>query len=328
MRLFIEFLRKYKNTGLLFAVFSLLFAGIFALYKIPAEPVLYAFLLCLFLGIIYLVLSFIKFRRQYKLLSVIYENLPFMTNDLPATADAQQKLMNDMVGKLSRITQEEISRLKSARQDHMDYFTVWVHQIKTPISAIQMILQEDDTDAHNEISAELFKIEQYAEMALQYIRLDSSVNDFVIKYYDVDSMIRRAVKKYAPLFIRRKIRLLYEPVSGQALTDEKWLVFVIEQLLSNAVKYTYSGSVKISFENQIIMVSDTGIGISPDDLPRIFEKGYTGMSGHRENKSTGLGLYLCKNVCAKLGHRIYADSEVGTGSRFYIDLSENKLNIE
>ena len=313
MRLFIGFLRKYKNTGLLFAVFSLLFAGIFALYKIPAEPVLYAFLLCLFLGIIYLALSFIKFRRQYKLLSAIYENLPFITNDLPATDDAQQ---------------EEISQLKSARQDHMDYFTVWVHQIKTPISAIQMILQEDDTDAHNEISAELFKIEQYAEMALQYIRLDSSVNDFVIKYYDVDSMIRRAVKKYAPLFIRRKIRLLYEPVSGQALTDEKWLVFVIEQLLSNAVKYTYSGSVEISFENQVIVVSDTGIGISPDDLPRIFEKGYTGMSGHRENKSTGLGLYLCKNVCAKLGHRIYADSEVGTGSRFYIDLSENKLNIE
>lgn len=328
MKLFIEFLRKYRKTALFFALFSLIFSGIFLLYGIPPEPVLYAFLLCLFIGGIYVILSFIRFCRRYKILSAIYNNLPYMADELPLTNDIEQNLMNDIVLKLSQITQNEIDQVKNVKQDNMDYFTVWVHQIKTPISAIQMLLQDDDTEIHSEISAELFKIEQYAEMALQYIRLDSSVNDFVIKRYDIDSIIRQAVRKYAPLFIRKKIRLIYEPISAQVLTDEKWLAFVIEQLLSNSIKYTFSGCVEISFENQILTVSDTGIGISSDDLPRIFEKGYTGMSGRKEKKSTGLGLYLCRKVCLKLGHKITADSEIGKGTKIYIDLSENKIDIE
>ena len=112
------------------------------------------------------------------------------------------------------------------------------------------------------------------------------------------------------------------------LTDEKWLVFVIEQLLSNAVKYTARGCVTIKFQDNKLSVSDTGIGIAPDDLPRIFEKGYTGMSGRTDKKSTGLGLYLCKKVCDKLGHSLSAYSEVGKGSEFIVDLSSRKLCIE
>lgn len=328
MKLFIGFLKKNIKTLSIFIIFSLIFAGIFFLYGVSAEPVLYAFLLCLFLGLICAVLSFIKFAKQYKILCSVYENLPIIAGELPVTDDICLNLTNKIVMKLSQITQNEINRLKSVRRDNMDYFTVWVHQIKTPISAIQMLLQDSDTQTDREISAELFKIEQYAQMALQYIRLDSSVNDFVIKYYDIDKIIRQSVRKFAPLFIRSQIRLIYQTADGQVLTDEKWLAFVIEQLLSNAVKYTFSGSVEISFKDKILTVSDTGIGISPDDLPRIFEKGYTGMSGRKENKSTGLGLYLCKKVCTKLGHKIYADSQIGKGTKIYIDLSDNKVDIE
>lgn len=193
---------------------------------------------------------------------------------------------------------------------------------------MQMILQNEENDMCRELNAELFRIEQYAEMALQYIRLDSSTNDLLIRQYNIDSIIRQAVRRYAPLFIRRKICLEYEPVSAKILTDEKWLLFVVEQLLSNAVKYTYSGSVSISFSDNILKVLDTGIGISSEDLPRIFEKGYTGMSGRKEKKSTGLGLYLCKTVCGKLGHKIYAESTVGKGTVIYVDLSITELDFE
>lgn len=193
---------------------------------------------------------------------------------------------------------------------------------------MQMILQSDDTDENRMLLSELFRIEQYTEMALYYLRLDSTSTDFVIGKFDLDSIIKQAVHRYAPQFIGKKIRLVYSPFNADILTDEKWLLFIIEQILSNAVKYTVKGSVTIKYANDILIISDTGIGISPEDLPRIFEKGYTGMSGRIERKSTGLGLYLCKRTADMLGHSLSASSVVGRGTNFYIDLSSKELDIE
>ena len=167
-----------------------------------------------------------------------------------------------------------------------------------------------------------------AEMALCYLRLDSCSNDLVIKKYSIDDIIRKAVHRYAPQFIRRRIRLVYAPSGEKAVTDEKWLLFIIEQLLSNAVKYNVKGSVTISFAGDVLTVSDTGIGISQEDIPRIFEKGYTGLGGRTDRKSTGLGLYLCKKAADLLGHRISVTSEIGRGSSFSVDLSREKIDIE
>lgn len=328
MMSFLRYIYQFRRIILLFLVFTAIFVSVFFIYDIGSEPVGYAFVFCVFTGISTLIAGFFKFRKKQFTLAQIYQNLPLMTDSLPEPDNDTEQSLDDIITRLTALNSENITKLKEIQQNNSEYFTVWVHQIKTPISAVQMILQQEDSSISREISAELFKIEQYAEMALNYIRLDSDTNDLVIKRYSVDNIIRQAIRRYAPLFIRRKLSIDYQPSEGEVITDEKWLGFVVEQLLSNAVKYTTKGCVSIKFQDNILSVSDTGIGISPEDLPRIFEKGYTGMSGRTNKKSTGLGLYLCKMVCDKLGHKLTASSQVGQGSVFCIDLTINELPLE
>ena len=158
-------------------------------------------------------------------------------------------------------------------------------------------------------------------MALHYSRLDSDTTDFVIRKTSLDEIVREAVRKYAKLFIRKKIRLDYQPLNIEVLTDEKWLEFVVEQILSNAVKYTPKGTVSIYMENEdTLIIEDTGIGIRAEDLPRVCERGYTGYNGHSDKRSTGIGLYLCRRVLEQMSHSIEIESEMGKGTRVKIGL--------
>lgn len=210
----------------------------------------------------------------------------------------------------------------------MDYYTTWAHQIKTPISVMRMTLQDVDTAEHRELLAELFRIEQYVEMALNWVRLGSDSMDFVFREYELDGIIRQAIHKYASQFIRRRLKLSYEPAEIIVLTDEKWLLFIIEQILSNAIKYTQEGGVSIRVQDKVLKIEDTGIGIAPEDVPRIFEKGFTGYNGRADKKSTGLGLYLCSLTAEKLSHKIWVESEVGQGTAVFLDLHRDKLEVE
>lgn len=315
------FVRQYRMTFVLLLVFTGIFAGVFILYNVHGEAVLYGSLMCTAILITVFIIEFINFCREHKKRTVLINNISLMTEELPPPQTPAEADYIKMIEILRNENRENFTRFRNERSDCMDYYTTWVHQIKTPISVMQMILQSEDTDEHRELSAELFRIEQYAEMALSYLRLDSSSNDFVIKEYELDGIIRNAVRKYAARFIRKKIQLKYEGTDVKVITDAKWLLFMLEQLLSNAIKYTEKGTVTISVsEDKILSVSDTGIGIAEEDIPRIFEKSYTGYNGRENTKSTGLGLYLCKKTSDKLSHKIYARSDMGKGSTFYIDL--------
>lgn len=179
-----------------------------------------------------------------------------------------------------------------------------------------------------ELEMELFKIQQYVEMVLTYLRMEDMSADLSFAVCDLDTVIRQVVRKYSKMFILKKITLVYEPIQETVLTDEKWLSFVLEQLLSNALKYTENGSVHIYKKGQILVVEDTGIGIREEDLPRIFERGFTGYNGRNDKKSTGIGLYLCKSVMDKLQHGLWLESEAGKGTRACMDLSREKLPVE
>lgn len=218
---------------------------------------------------------------------------------------------------------------------------MWVHQIKTPIAALKLLIEEEDIPGEeapfgadrerlqqqrekrrDEELQQLFAIEQYVNMALSYMRLGSETTDFVLRQTDLDEVIRMAVRRYARHFISKKIVLHYEETGARVLTDEKWLGFVIEQLLSNALKYTHEGSITIGMEEGRLTITDTGIGIRAEDLPRVCEKGYTGYNGHANQKSTGIGLYLCSTILKKLGHSFTITSQEGTGTRVMIGFPE------
>lgn len=238
------------------------------------------------------------------------------SGELPAPATLAEVDYEAMISCLRTALNESTTLRQTERQESLDYYTAWVHQIKTPVSVMKMILESEDTEEHRELLAELFRIEQYVEMVLSYLRLGSSTSDYVFAEYDLDPIIRQAIRKYAPQFIRRKLRLVYTPTDVSVLTDEKWLLFIIEQVLSNSIKYTPAGgSVTISIvDGGVLRISDTGIGISPEDLPRIFEKGFTGYNGRADKKSTGLGLYLCRTAASRLFPHDYSHLCSRTGN--------------
>lgn len=329
MKLFLKYLKQYRASALMFCLFTAVFAVVFTLYDLKAEAVLYASALCAAVSFIVLTVHFIFFRRKYLERRRLIDNITLLTESLPEPCSPFEEQYNEMLEQLRSVCYENQSRFDRERRDSVDYYTTWVHQIKTPISVMQMMLQSEDTEEYRALSAELFRIEQYVEMALCWFRLDSESNDFVIGQVSLDKVIRTAIRKYAPQLIRKKIKIVYDGTDITVLSDEKWLLFILEQLLSNAVKYTESGSVSISVaENRVLQMRDTGIGIAAEDLPRIFEKGYTGYNGRADKKSTGLGLYLCKKAADKLSHRIFAQSQAGKGSTFYIDLNTDDIEIE
>lgn len=323
------FFKKYLPLILFSLLGIVVFFCIFCLYQLEPEAFLYAAGLYLTTLLCYLLYCFFReqqahHRRQQQISAIAYS-----WNELDSPTSQESCDLQEMIRSLGLRCNELATQLQSEKQESLDYYTTWVHQIKTPISVIQMILQSEDTPEHRELSAELFRIEQYVEMVLTYIRLGSDDHDFVFREYDLDALVRQSIRKYAPQFIRRKIRLVYKPTELTVLTDEKWLTFILEQLLSNAVKYTPQGSVTITVTpDKKLSVSDTGIGISPEDLPRIFEKGFTGYNGRADKKSTGLGLYLCRQTADRLGYRIMADSSPGKGSVFTLDLSTRQLEVE
>ncbi len=327
--LFIKYVRDHLGTAALFAAFAAIFAVIFSLYNLPVEAVLYAAGLCALLGAVCLVSAFIRYYKRHREMLRILENVQILSGELEGGKTLAEEDLTAMVKKLKRLLDESETARRDDAKESMDYYTTWVHQIKTPISTMKMMLEGEDSEESRSLLSELFRIEQYAEMALSYIRLGDDSSDYVFKEYDLDGIIRDAVRKYAPQFIRKKIGLNYGGTDAKVLTDEKWLRFVIEQVLSNSIKYTREGAVTITVTpEKVLKIADTGIGIAPEDVPRIFEKGFTGYNGRLGRKSTGLGLYLCKTACSRLSHKISAESEPGKGTVISIDLSSEKAIMD
>ena len=198
------------------------------------------------------------------------------------------------------------------RQEQRDYYTLWAHQIKTPLSAMRLLLRAPGEAPVPELEAELLQMERYVDMALSFQRLDSESTDFVFVRQPLEPIVRGVVRKLARLFTLKHLALEMPPMTLVVLTDSKWLAFGLEQLLTNAIKYTPDGG-KITLEvrGNVLSITDTGIGIRPEDLPRVCEKGFTGCNGRAEERSTGLGLYLCKRVTDKLGHPMRITSPQG-----------------
>lgn len=316
-----SYIRRHRLGLILFLVFGIIFASVFYLYQLPVEAVGYALGLCLILGIIVLVIDAGSYRQRVQDLQGQQEAVRNGIEKLPRPQDSLEEAYQELLYQVQQERQEQTTALMKEKTDITDYFTLWAHQIKTPIAAMRLLFQQEmETEEQfyeqkKECEGELFKIEQYVEMVLQYLRLNSSVNDFVLKEYSLDDMIRQAVRKYAPMFIRKKIALDYKGVEAKVVTDEKWLVFVIEQILSNAIKYTAEGEISIYMGSNCLVIEDTGIGILAEDLPRIFEKGYTGYNGRSDKKASGIGLYLCREILEKLGHKVYVESEPGKGTK-------------
>lgn len=329
MKLLGDYIKSRRGVLLFFALAAVLLGVSFALFHLPLRAVAYPCALALLLGLAALALDF---RRVYKLhreLSQLETTAAELIGVLPAAASVPEADYQAIVQSLCRQSADAAAKAAADRADMLEYYTLWAHQIKTPIAAMRLLLQDADTDEQRALLEQVQSVEQYVEMVLGYLRLESPSSDYVIRNYALDDIVRQAVRKYASQFIRRRLRLEYTPLNVSVITDEKWLLFVIEQVLSNALKYTRSGSVSITLEApKTLCIRDTGIGIASEDLPRVFEKGFTGCNGRTDKRATGIGLYLCRRILEKLGHTIAITSTVGEGTTVRICLQQDALEVE
>ena len=298
--------RRWKTIAAM-AIFAAMFA---------MEAVLYASLLCVAVGALLLAASYASYRRRVKTLELLRRTICVSADGLPEPRDLTEELYQELVRILSR----ERAVLESAA----DYYAMWAHQIKTPIAAMHLLLHQEQPDK-DALTAELFRIEQYVEMVLSYQKLEGDSSDFVLKKRPLDEIVRGCIRKYARLFIIKKLPLNFRETGMTVYTDEKWLAFMMEQILANALKYTSKGEISIYAEGKALVIEDTGIGISPEDLPRLGERGFTGYNGREDKKSTGLGLYLCKNICAKLGHKLIIESTPNVGTRVKLLFADSTM---
>jgi len=318
MEILKSYLKKNIKVYILFIVFILIFFIMFYLYNLPLEALIYTGSFCFLAALIASFSDFVNYKESYKKLNFLEQNILNDLEALPKSLDIRidyyHKIIEKLYEELEKLTQEN----RQKNTDMVDYYSMWVHQIKTPIAAMNFLLDNEEVD-QKILQQELFKIERYVEMVLTYIRLDSTSSDYVITKINLDEVVKDTVKKYAALFINKKIKLNYVSHETMVISDKKWLSFAFEQILGNSVKYSSTnGEITIEiFENKLV-IEDKGIGIKEEDLPRIFEKGFTGFNGRYEKKSSGLGLYLCKKTLDKLGHHIEISSTVGKGTRVEI----------
>ena len=334
MKILIQYLKQKAKDIALYSIFAIIFGLIFYLYSLSFEAFFYALILCVSITLVLFIYGFVTFYIKHQILLKqieldeiysldIFESKNIIENDY-------QLLVNKLINEKNELNEKQTMIITEMK----DYYTMWAHQIKTPISALNLMFQvlgvypEEGSIEIKELKQELFKVDFYVDAVLQYLRLEDISSDFKFDYYNLDSIVKQSVKKYATQFIYRKIKIELGNLDTMVLTDEKWISFVIEQLLSNAIKYTKSdGTVKIYLKetfnrnDKLLIIEDTGIGINEEDLPRIFERGFTGYNGRLDKKSTGIGLYLCKKAINKLSHKISIESRYGVGTKVMIDMS-------
>ena len=325
MRLFLRYLKGKRMAIVAFAGFGAVLAASFALYRLPPRAVLYPVALCAAAGLVLLITDFMRVRRRHLLL----KDLSDLEDGLPEPADIEAADYRAIAERLQEARRALEDRAGAEARAMTDYYTLWVHQVKTPIAAMRLRLQDRDSADARALLSELMRVERYVEMVLTYLRLEGDGTDYVIRECALDALLRQVFKRFSGEFILRRLKLDYAPTGARILTDEKWLTFVVEQVLSNALKYTPAGTISVYLEAPATLcLRDTGIGIAPEDLPRVFDQSYTGLAGRADRRASGLGLYLCKRVCDGLGHGISIESTPGEGTTVRIDLSRRRMNVE
>lgn len=305
--------------SLLLIVFSIM--GMFAFIFEDGRSLLeYQLLLAFLLASFFLGMDIASAYKEYR-------NQLFYASGRPQTA-----LEALLFEKLALLEMDKKNRAIEEREklnDLMDYYTLWAHQIKTPIAASSLLVGEiEDKKVKNQLEQELFKIESYVNIVLQYLRLESFHEDLVLKKENVEDLVKEIVKKYAIFFIQKGLSLNLHDLDRTIITDKKWFVVILEQVLSNSLKYTSQGGIEIYFQEDTLYIKDRGLGIQDADLLRVFERGFSGYNGRLTQQSSGLGLYLSKKIADELGHQISIASQVGQGTTVMISFSEKKMIFE
>lgn len=321
-KLFISYWKEHRKLFFFYILSFLILIFIFSLYDNYVEGILYGMFLSSFLLLIGVSYDFYQYVKKHRILEKCRGEVGDSLEHLPKESTILEKDYQMLLQQLYEEKKEQMMEYEKEKNELEDYFTLWVHQMKLPIAGMQLLLQAEDELDVKLLKSELFRIQQYTDMVLAYVRMNSISTDYVMRQSDLDDMIRQVLRKFSGEFIRKKLKLDFKETKKKVLTDEKWLVFVLEQVISNALKYTKKGGIQIYLKDEdTLVIEDTGIGIDASDCYRVFEKGYTGLNGRYDKKASGIGLYLCKTIMTNLSHKIWLESELKEGTKVMLSFA-------
>lgn len=329
--LFLDYIKQIRVTLLSLLILLIVMLVMFWVYSINMQPLWYGIELSILIIGTFLLLDGIRYCRTQNTLRSIKKEETIMLAHLPVPNNSIEEAYQELLRLVDSRAKEMNQDWEEKYTNQIEYFTLWAHQIKTPLAAIKLLLQTSENEENQEIGIELFKVEEYVNMVLQYLRMEEMSSDLVLHWISLDQIVKSVIKKYAKIFIGKGLRVTLLVENVKVLSDEKWLQFVIEQIVANALKYTNEGTISIymkSEQEKTLVIEDTGIGIRQEDIPRIFEKGFTGYNGRMENWSTGIGLYMCNKIVGKLSHQIKVESEVGVGTKVFLFLDSYSYEPE
>ncbi|MGX0379785.1 sensor histidine kinase [Staphylococcus auricularis] len=289
-----KFINEIKNEIIIAIGILILFLVIFFVFSLPMEAFFLGAAIVLFILIIYWVIQFMNFKEKLRLKTQV----------------------DQLEDQLETMRREQIEY----KNEIEAYFLTWVHQIKTPITASKLLLEQNHEDTVNRVRQEILQIDNYTNLALSYLKLINQQTDMVLMKVWIDDLIRTLIKKYSIQFIQNHTKVHYEKVTDEVLTDAKWASIMIEQILNNALKYARGKDIWIDFDSQQnqLKIADNGIGISQADKPKIFDRGYSGYNGRLNDKSSGIGLFIVKQIANRLQHKVEVESELNEGATFTI----------
>ena len=330
----IEFIKERMIFLIINLIMFLLVAILMKIVKVSINIILILFLIWFGPILIYMFLEFIKYRRYLNNLINTVENLDrkyLLPEVIEEPRFQEARIINDVLKQCNKSMHEKVKHYKDEQIEYREYIETWVHEIKTPIASAKLILENDNSNLSERINYEMKRVEGFIEQVLYYARSSDVSKDYIIKEFSLRSVVMKSVKSNSRDFINKNIKLDIRGIEGNIFSDEKWVEFIINKIIINAMKFSIANEGKVSIyskvnENNIILtIEDNGVGINEKDIDRVFEKGFTGENGRKFGKSTGIGLYLCKKLCDKLGIGISLNSKENIGTKVNIVFPQGKF---
>ncbi|MFD3156979.1 sensor histidine kinase [Haloimpatiens sp. FM7330] len=310
---------------------------VFTAVNIESIVMFYMFIIWFLPLISYITIEFIKHKKFYNNIDSVLHKLDkkYLLPEVMEEPDSlEERFFYEVLRECNKEMHEHVNEYKNLQKEYREYIEVWVHEIKTPISSCMLIVENNKNPIMNNVGEEVKKIEGFVEQALYYSRSNDVSKDYLIKKFQLRNVVNDVIRRNSKDFINKKISLELDEIEEVVYSDIKWVKFILNQIIINSIKYVKSqekGKIRIystNNENNVILtIQDNGIGISEKDINRVFEKGFTGEHGRKYSKSTGMGLYLCKKLCSKLGLQITITSKLGQGTKVNIIFPLSKYSL-
>ena len=323
----LEYIKERLPILIINSILFFIVAVMMKMSDVPVEIIIIVFAIWFLPLISYIIIELIKRKKYFDKIINTMDNLDkkYLLPEVIEDADFEEgRVINEILRIISKDMNERVKYYRDEQVEYREYIETWVHEIKTPIASAKLILENDCSSLSGRITYEMNRVEKYIEQVLYYARSSDVSKDYIIKEFELKTIVMKAIKSNSRDFINKKVKLNLKEVCGEIFSDAKWVEFIINQIIVNAIKFSKPdvGVVEIyseEYENNIVLtIKDNGVGICERDIDRVFEKGFTGENGRKFGKSTGIGLYLCKKLCNKLGIGINLSSKLDEGTQVNI----------